>query len=272
MSYDTPKRHTYKGNLICCLECFKKKDDTIHFSLQEKLTVNLVIPVTTPTITPIAQVKSKSEQVNLLQADGSAIVICKGHKCPKCNCTWMHDYTCNSTREGLCKNCNELLDAQINHKNNLPFLQSSLESKQFHPREAMELKLEHHGFVVLNIIHDPATGNLRDNWVTEWTKHYDNLELIIEKCRIKQQSARQAKAEQEGIELTKLTPEEKAQYARDKKKFEAKKEKEQIESTKPIKVMTPNSARDSMIKTLMSSGKTIEEATLLAGMMFPGGK
>lgn len=193
-----------------------------------------------------------AEHVKVLCTEHDKNIICSGHECNLCHEIWKHDYTCGKTGQGLCKKCASQAAAEINRPKSIEEIKVSADSP-LTGREWSELLAEHDNFVVFELIHDSSNGNaVRDDWQDRVSAHIMDLKRKMEILRVKLQATTRAKARQETEDLTKLSPEEIAQYRRDAAKLKIKSEPK-IKKEKDDK----KKAWEKVIKGLIATYKTM---------------
>jgi ABC-type transporter lipoprotein component MlaA len=79
--------------------------------------------------------------------------------------------------------------------------------------------ISEHTSVVYLMIHD-ANNQLKDNWQELLHEHIRNMEVIMEKFKVKCLNTRRILTDETAKELTKLSPDERAQYVRDANKVQ----------------------------------------------------
>lgn len=156
---------------------------------------------------------------------------CPGHPCPECGNDWKHPYDCNKERtqtKGLCRNCSQQAASEINRPKSIEVIKKESESP-LTGREEAELFNRTYDFAVKNLIYDPD-GKERADWNDRVQKFIDAKLRIQHELRIELSAARKAQVKKQTDDLSKLSPEEIAQYKRDAAKLKKPKEKKNGEA------------------------------------------
>lgn len=275
--------HIYeKGFLNLCKHCKKSMSDKIHSSQIEQAGQNIsevkreiahfhkcvlcgrehYCEVIDCKILDKFMCECKDIPGNLLNHainNGEGPVKCIGHSCPSCKKQVIHDYECKkpANLEILCESCSSQASIE-SHRNEL--LNDIKSNGELTNQERAEIRLTHESRV--NLMIRNTDGSLKDDWNEILTVHINGLRKIQEQIRIHEQVSHKAKIqaghEEYKNDVAKLSPEEKAQYDRDAKKFkEKRKQKSQPEKIDQKKVY--DNAVNMMVQSLMASNPKISK-------------
>jgi len=241
--------HEFKpfGAMTCCMICFKLKSDPIH-----DLTPHVTCIATSDTkdltsrITPDLDILAQPDLASLsifqpidpslpgdpgpvegendlicqpVSSDAIVSTGCLGHTCPDCKRDWFHDYACEKSPKhtGLCIACAQQTAVIVNRPVEIEQIAMTA-SQNLSGQERCGIISEHTSVVYL-MIHD-ANNQLKDNWQELLHEHIRNMEVIMEKFKVKCLNTRKILTDETAKELTKLSPDERAQYVRDANKVQ----------------------------------------------------
>lgn len=189
----------------------------------------------------------------------TAHALCAGHKCPKCENIWHHDYHCRSSAGGLCSVCSSTLAVIINRPKHIEEIK---EYRTMTGREAAEINIEHKSFLVLSLTKDKEGKDLPlDVAIQNITNHIKDLKYLQEKMKIKETCATTLKAEIEMAEISKISDEDREEFiklARKNKIRDSAKELEKLEKKKVNKEKYKQQLRD-LLSATGKSRKQIED-------------